>query len=112
VAGNHGDRHPAQDGIIGHVTLRIPIHAYTERESFEIPQTYTVIEPGDAELVEHDLPVGWHGSMREMLSESGITVGPWTDEHIAAACTRPAASVASADSVAHTTTDSIAVFTE
>lgn len=78
----------AQDGIIGHITLRIPIHASTERESWEIPEEYTVLEPGEAELVEHDLPAGWHPTMREMLTESGITVGPWTDEHIAETCTR------------------------
>lgn len=78
----------AQDGIIGHITLRIPIHAYRESESWEIPEEYIVLEPGEAELVEHDMPAGWHASMREMLTESGITTAPWTDEQIAEACTR------------------------
>lgn len=78
----------AQDGIIGHITLRIPIHAYTERESYEIPEEYTVLEPGDAELVEHDMPASWHASLPEYMGEWGIARGEWTDEHIATTCTR------------------------
>lgn len=78
----------AQDGIIGHITLRIPIHAYTDRESWEIPEEYTYLEPGQAELVEHDMPAGWHAHMREALIESGTRCAAWTDEQIAETCTR------------------------
>lgn len=75
---------------IGYVTIRVPIHAVTESESWEIPQEYTYLQPGDAELVTHDIPAGWHELLREQLVESGIPLAPWTDEEVAAACTRAA----------------------
>jgi hypothetical protein len=77
-------------GLLGYVTIRIPIRSVVERESWEIPQEYTVLEVGDAELVSHDMPVGWHESLREELIESGIPLANWTDEEVADACTRPA----------------------
>lgn len=58
--------------IIGYVTIRIPIVTVTESESPEIPQEYTYLEPGEAELVSHDMPSGWHESLREQLAEAGI----------------------------------------
>lgn len=78
------------DEPLGYVTIRIPIRSVVERESWEIPQEYTVLEVGEAELVSHDMPAGWHGSLREELVESGIPLANWTDEEVADACTRPA----------------------
>lgn len=77
------------DEPLGYVTIRIPIRSFVERESWEMPQEYAVLEVGDAELVSHDMPAGWHGSLREELVESGIPLADWTDEEVAAACTRP-----------------------
>lgn len=79
----------AQDPI-GYVTVRIPIHAVTESESWEIPQEYTYLQSGDAELVTHDIAAGWHESLREQLIEFGVSYAPWTEEEIAAKSTRPA----------------------
>ncbi|WP_139187290.1 hypothetical protein [Pseudarthrobacter chlorophenolicus] len=78
------------DQPLGYVTIRIPIHAVTESESWEIPQEYTYLEPGEAELVTHDMPSGWHESLREELIESGIRLAQWTPEELASTCTRPA----------------------
>lgn len=78
----------AQDPL-GYVTVRIPIHAVTESESWEMPQEYTYLQPGDAELVTHDIPQGWHESLREQLIEFGLSYAPWTQEEIAAKSTRP-----------------------
>ncbi|QOT19717.1 hypothetical protein HMI59_23810 (plasmid) [Paenarthrobacter sp. YJN-5] len=78
------------DKPLGYVTIRIPIRSVTERESWEIPEEYTYLEPGEAELISHDMPAGWHESLREQLIESGIYLAQWTAEEVAAACTRPA----------------------
>jgi hypothetical protein len=79
----------APDQLVGHVTIRIPIWAVTDSESWEIPKEYTYLAPGDAELVSHDIPVGWHESLREELIESGISYAEWTDEELAAKSTLP-----------------------
>lgn len=97
MASEHPGENPAAgERIIGHITLRIPVHAYTERESWEIPEEYTVLEPGGAALVKHDMPTGWHAYMREMLIESGISCAVWTDEQITTTCTRTEPSLTSA----------------
>lgn len=78
------------DQPLGYVTIRIPVMSVTESESWEIPEEYTYLDPGEAELVSHDMPVGWHESLREQLIESGIYLAQWTPEQIASTCTRPA----------------------
>lgn len=75
---------------LGYVTIRIPVMAVTESDSWEIPQEYTYLAPGDAELVSHDIPAGWHESLREQLIESGIHLADWTPDELASTCTRPA----------------------
>jgi hypothetical protein len=82
------------DQPLGHVTIRIPVRSVTESESWEIPQEYTYLEPGEAELVSHDMPSGWHESLREQLIESGIHLADWTPQELAATCTRPAETTA------------------
>jgi hypothetical protein len=79
----------SDDAPIGHITLRIPIFKETDSESWEIPQEYTYLVPGDAELVSHDVPSHWHDFLREHLIESGVVMGEWTTEHITATCTLP-----------------------
>lgn len=79
------------DEPLGYVTIRIPVRAVTDRESWEIPEEYTYLEPGEAELVSHDMPAGWHESLREQLIEfGGISLAQWTPEEVASTCTRPA----------------------
>lgn len=74
---------------LGYVTIRIPVMAVTESESWEIPQEYTFLDPGEAELVSHDIPSGWHESLREHLVESGVHLAYWTPEEVASTCTLP-----------------------
>ena len=78
------------DQPFGYVTIRIPVRLVTESESWEMPQPYTVLEVGEAELVAHDMPPAWHSCLREELVEAGIDMADWTDEEVTAACTRPA----------------------
>lgn len=74
---------------IGHITLRVPVFLVTESESWEMPKEYTYLAAGEAELVSHDIPFGWHESLREELIESGgIEMDNWTPEQLADTCTR------------------------
>lgn len=67
-----------KDDVIGHLTVRIPIRLVEDQESWEIPQVYTYLAAGPAELVSHDVPVEFHGHLRDELVESGgIEVGEW-----------------------------------
>lgn len=77
------------DELIGHLTVRIPVYAVTESESWEIPEEYTYVNAGDAELVSHDVPASWHGNLREDLIEGGLTLAPWSVEELAAKTTTP-----------------------
>lgn len=76
--------------LIGHVTIRVPVYEVRDQESWEIPEEYTYLAPGDAELVTHDIPESWHEALREQMAEHGIDLAEWTPEQIAAACARAA----------------------
>jgi hypothetical protein len=54
---------------IGHLLVRVPIFAVTESESWEMPEEYTYIAPGDAELIEHTIPVAWWMQLSEDIAE-------------------------------------------
>lgn len=70
--------------LIGYVTLRVPIRLVEESESFEIPEVYTYLQPGDAELVSHDIPAAWHKHLREEIIEcGGISPAEWTEKELA-----------------------------
>jgi hypothetical protein len=77
-----------KNDVIGHLTVRIPIHLIEDQESWEIPQKYTYVAAGDAELVSHDIPAALHERFRETLEESGgLPVGTWGEAEMAATTT-------------------------
>lgn len=77
-----------KNDVIGHLTVRIPIHLVEDQESWEIPQIYTYFSAGAAELVSHDIPVEFHEHLRNELVESGgIEVGEWGPADLAATTT-------------------------
>lgn len=72
------------DELIGHIVLRVPIVRVTEAESWEIPQQYTYLAPGDAELISHDIPASFHGHLREELAEVRyVEYGDWGPDELA-----------------------------
>ncbi|MBG0738726.1 hypothetical protein IV500_04745 [Paeniglutamicibacter antarcticus] len=74
--------------LVGYITLRVPIRLIKESESWEIPEVYTYLQPGEPELVSHDIPAAWHERLREELEEGGgIEVGQWGPEELAATTT-------------------------
>lgn len=77
---------PAGDRLLGHVTVRIPIYEVTEQESWEIPEWYKYLTPGDSELVSHDIPEGYHEWLlpSEGMIEWELTPENWTEEEITA----------------------------
>lgn len=68
---------------VGYLTLRVPISLVEDRESWEIPQPYTYLDAGPAELVSHDIPVSFHASLRDDLVEIGGIRGTWGAEETA-----------------------------
>lgn len=77
---------PAGDRLLGHVTVRIPIYEVTEQESWEIPEWYKYLTPGDSELVSHDIPEEYHEWLVPSagMIEWELTPENWTEEEIAA----------------------------
>lgn len=74
--------------LLGHLTVRIPIRLVEESESPEIPEVYTYLDAGPAELVSHDIPASWHAYLRDELVESGgIEVGAWGPAELEATTT-------------------------
>lgn len=74
---------PAEE-LIGHIVFRVPILRVTDRESWEIPQEYTYLAPGDAELVSHDIPSALHETLRDDLIEARyLEYGDWGAKELA-----------------------------
>lgn len=69
--------------LIGYVTLRVPIRLVEESESPEMPEVYTFLETGEAELVTHDIPAAWHEHLRDEMIECGIHLGDWGPAELA-----------------------------
>lgn len=70
--------------LLGHLTIRVPVYQVRDQESWEIPQEYTYLAAGAAELASHDLPLEWHESLRDDLVEAGgIEIGEWGPKELA-----------------------------
>ena len=77
---------------LGYITVRIPVAMVRESESWEMPEEYTYMVPGQPELVSHDIPPFYHQSLlleRDEMPEPEVTLGGWTSEEIAAAFNPP-----------------------
>ena len=74
---------------IGYVTLRLPIVAVTEQESWEIPQEYTYLDVEKPELISHDIPEQWREAVREVVRESDIDTSELTEEQFIETATTP-----------------------
>lgn len=73
---------------IGYLTVRIPIRLVEESESPEMPEVYTYLDAGPAELISHDIPIAFHEHLRDELVESGgIEVGEWGPAELAGTTT-------------------------
>lgn len=68
---------------IGYITLRIPITLVRESESWEIPEEYTYLSAGEAELVSHSIPARFHQGLRDDLIECGIHPAQWDEADLA-----------------------------
>lgn len=69
---------------VGYLTLRVPISLVEESESPEMPEVYTYVDAGPAELVSHDIPASMHAYLRDDLVESGgLQVGDWGPKELA-----------------------------
>jgi hypothetical protein len=69
---------------IGYLTLRVPISLVEESESPEIPEVYTYLDAGPAELVSHDIPTSFHAHLHDDLVEVlGLAVGDWGPKKLA-----------------------------
>lgn len=86
------------DQLVGYLTVRVPVYAVTDSESWEIPEEYTYLSPGDAELVSHDIPDSWHEALSHDKQDFDISLGEWSEDDIAAKCTNaPEAAPAAAE---------------
>lgn len=68
--------------LIGHVTVRIPMYAVTEQESWELPQTYEYLRAGEAEIVEHDIQAEWYDDLHEDITRDGLDLKNHTPQEL------------------------------
>ena len=67
------------ENTIGWLTVRIPIIATTESESWEISEEYTYVTAGTATLIGHNIPASWWENLGSDIAESGISLEQLTD---------------------------------
>lgn len=69
---------PNAEKPLGYVTLRVPIMAVTDSESWEIPEEYTYLRPSKAEIVGHDIPERDWQHLRADIQDHGVELEDWT----------------------------------